>query len=286
MSRGKGVAQLLDLHDPNLEAPTREALCRWFHERLYRAAFPKRHHAEGQDQWLPLLVSGVRPAAPDLHILLALRRRAKPEEIRPEDLLGGIAFEFFRASRCGLVTYIVVAEHARRRGVGRVLLRRALDTLADLAGSSSMLVFAETEDPRRLAGDGPTAHAEASERLAALDALGFQELPVAYRQPPLSPGTGWADDLLLMVYAPEGDRPVPRRALRAFLDEFEQSLAHNLAGRQPEPHDPFAGLPSGSAPVTSVPLTQRLPYANRPRLGRAAAVAVRFTFFSDPADFN
>jgi GNAT superfamily N-acetyltransferase len=279
----KDGLRLLDLHGPGLDAATRERVCRLFHEAVYVAAFPRAEHAENPDIWLPLLAATPPAPRPLLHIALAVRDGVAPGALGAADIAGGILFEYFRASGCALITYVCVAPAARRQGVARALIGRAIETCRALGAEAGLetLVFAETENPARLPPE-PEAAPKAHARLVTLDALGFQHLPIAYRQPPLAPldqGGDWDDTLLLLAHAPDGDRAVPRARLAAFLAEFEASLAHNHPGVTPPPHDPFAEV---ADPIASRPTILAMPREARPPLGQAGAVSLRFTFFRGP----
>src|SRR5262249_55439402 len=57
-----------------------------------------------------------------------------------DDLLGGISFERYPESRCGLITYMVVAPQARRRGLGK---RMQADAIATMLDAGARAVFGE-----------------------------------------------------------------------------------------------------------------------------------------------
>jgi hypothetical protein len=116
-----------------------------------------------------------------------------------------VVCERYPESGCGLVTYLVVAPHARRRGLGRALLARARETVGEAA-----LVLGEISDPR---GGGDAA---AWDRLERFQRWGARALDVRYVQPDL--GDGRDRRLILVAFDPP---PVVDGAvLRGFLREF------------------------------------------------------------------
>ena len=216
-----------------------------------------------------------------LNIVLAVGRAAAPAELSEADVLGGVIFEYFPKCESGLITYLCVAEHKRKTGLARRLLGYAVATCKRLSKTEHVLIFAESEDPKRVSADELP---KCSRRLQILDALGFQYLPIAYRQPPLARDNPWSHDLLLLVYTPNGSLPVTRRAINDFLTTFEASLTHNTDGRLIPDHDPFFNTPKEDLFFTQ-PLFRAGRYSDRPTLGNARAQSVRFNFFRNPKDF-
>ncbi len=68
-------------------------------------------------------------------------------------MLGGVCAERYRASRCGLVTYIAVERQHRGLGVARTLMREVSDRFGAAARDQAAplhAVFAEAEDPAKV----------------------------------------------------------------------------------------------------------------------------------------
>ena len=111
-------------------------------------------------------------------------------------IIGGVAFELYPHSACGLITYLVVAPAARGRGLGRALHD---DAVAALRAEGARAVLSEGGDARAL-----------------LEAWGGQVLDYPYVQPALGPGLPRDPDLRLIAW---GD--VPRReVIDAFVGEL------------------------------------------------------------------
>lgn len=101
-------------------------------------------------------------------------------------IAGGITYELYPQSRCGLVTYMVVAPEAREQGLGRTLLTAAA---RELYAAGAALVLGEV-------------HRNAPERLARFVRWGARVIDVPYVQPSLGPGLARDDGLCLIVLPP------------------------------------------------------------------------------------
>lgn len=152
-----------------------------FHRGIYRDAFAAQH--EPLAVWQAAL-RGELPYRMIVRLALA-----------GEDIAGGICFEHYPRSECGLLTYMVVAPAHRRRGLGETMLRDALATLAAPA------VLGEVHD------DG--------DRLARFERWGARVVPGRYIQPALAPGLARDRSLVLIAW---GDATPAR--VRAFVEEL------------------------------------------------------------------
>lgn len=150
-----------------------------FHRGIYWDAFSTQH--EPLAVWERAL-AGELPYT--LHVRLALEG---------DTIAGGIVYERYPQSGCGLVTYMVVSPAARRSGLGRALLTEAAD---ELYASGAPAVFGEVNDPR-LPGD-----AEAWPRLLRNQRWGARVLDARYIQPALAPGLDRDRGLVLIVLPP------------------------------------------------------------------------------------
>jgi GNAT superfamily N-acetyltransferase len=112
-------------------------------------------------------------------------------------IAGGICYELYPTSGCGLLTYMVVAPAARRCGLGERLFREAA---GELRAQGAKAVLGEVEG---------------EERIARFRAWGARVLDIAYVQPSLAPGLPRDATLrLIAVGAAE------RRDVEAFIDEL------------------------------------------------------------------
>ncbi|MGB5694603.1 MAG: GNAT family N-acetyltransferase [Polyangiales bacterium] len=186
--------------------------------QLYERTFEAPELREDPALWLGRMWGDAPEPAPIVHIIVAVDGSGR-------QVIGGVVCEYYRASGCGLVTYLVVTPTTRRTGIGRQLVSCAAATLrtqAAVHGRPLQAVFAEAADPARLpSSNGGT---EPGERLSALARLGARRVDIPYVQPDLGGGAGRVEGLWLlsMGVAPQEELPGP--VLRAFLHEFYRSL--------------------------------------------------------------
>jgi GNAT superfamily N-acetyltransferase len=207
-----------------------EALLDEFHGGIYWDDFADQQ--EPLDVWKRALWSGASPYKLTIRIAgRALRDRARRE------LVGGIAFEHYPRSGCGLVTYMVIAPVARRQGLGRRLQREAAHALF-AAGAPA--VFGEVNDPR-LAGAGVDEPLESMwRRLERNQVWGARVLDVRYVQPALAPGLARDHGLCLIALA--GEQPLPPAMPGAIVRDFVHELYAVTEGVAPD-HEVLAGIP-------------------------------------------
>ena len=190
-----------------------EALLDAFYEGIYLADFaPQREPLEA---WKRALWGG---AAYEMHVRLALEG---------ETILGGIAYELYPQSRCGLVTYMVVGPAARGRGLGRTL---QTDAARSLFASGARAVFGEVNDPRV-----PHAYESVEQswtRLERNQRWGARVLLTPYIQPSLGPGLSRDHGLLLIALA--GDAPLPASLPGALVRDFIAELFAANEGGPPD----------------------------------------------------
>jgi GNAT superfamily N-acetyltransferase len=189
-----------------------EPLLDEFHSGIYWDAFAEQQ--EPVAIWKRALWGGACP----YELTIRIAGRALRDRTRRE-LLGGIAFERYPRSGCGLITYMVIAPAARRAGLGRRLQREAARALF-AAGAPA--VFGEVNDPRRI-GEGVDEPAQDMwRRLERNQAWGARVVEVRYVQPALAPGLVRDHGLCLIALA--GDQPLPPtmsgELVRSFVDEL------------------------------------------------------------------
>lgn len=182
-----------------------EPLLERFHGGLYLGAFAAQ--AEPLEVWKWALWSDEAPYR--MTVQLAVDEGG--------GILGGIAFELYRKSGCGLVTYVVVAPEARRGGLGKTLRSGAARTLYR---GGAHAVFGEVNDPR-----APHSYETAEEswrRLERYQRWGSRVLDIRYIQPSL--GAGLERDRGLVLVRHAGDAPpleqMPGAIVRDFIGEF------------------------------------------------------------------
>jgi GNAT superfamily N-acetyltransferase len=199
-----------------------EGLLDEFHSGVYWDAFADQQ--EPVAVWKRALWGGA--AAYELTIRIAgraLRDRARRE------IYGGIAFERYPRSGCGLVTYMVIAPVAQRHGLGRRLQREA--ALAMFAAGAPA-VFGEVNDPR-LAGRGVDEPIDAMwRRLERNQAWGARVVDARYVQPALAPGLSRDHGLCLIALASE--QPLPATLPGAIVRDFVEELYDVTEGAAPD----------------------------------------------------
>ncbi|WP_306536038.1 GNAT family N-acetyltransferase [Geobacter sp.] len=226
--------------------PHWESLLDQLYVELYLPAFAHPAEVETPPIWKPLL-GPEKPdsPAPLLTIFLAGEGLASPDPTS-RWIDGFIFAELYRESGCGLLTYLAVRPEARRRGVGRRLVTRAVEHLNRLAcdyGGRLRAVFVESEDP--LNPDNAAYHDrfDLFDRITVLERLGARRVVTGYVQPPLTPHQERARNLLLFAIPIDGilPRQLDAEVLRDFLHEF-----YRAEGIDPETDgDVTAMIPAG-----------------------------------------
>jgi GNAT superfamily N-acetyltransferase len=145
-----------------------------------------------------------------------------------DQLVGGIAYELYPRSRCGLATYSVVAPRARRHGLGQRLLEGAV---AALYAAGARMVFGEVDDPRRPRAQDPRREA-AWARLARNQRWGWRVVAARYVQPALGPGLSRDRDLVLI--ARPAATPPPAELDGAIARAFVEELYEITEGGPPD----------------------------------------------------
>jgi GNAT superfamily N-acetyltransferase len=145
------------------------------------------------------------------------------------EIAGGIVFERYPRSGCGLVTYMVIAPSAQRHGLGRHLQREA--ALA-LFSAGAPAVFGEVNDPR-LAGRGIDEPLEAMwRRLERNQSWGARVVNARYVQPALAPGLERDHGLCLIALA--GTQPLPPTLPGGIVRRFVEELYAVTEGAGPD----------------------------------------------------
>ena len=216
---------------------------------LYLRTFTDPSEREDPAQWPPRLYADLPAPQPRMHLLVAVADNSAAVELH-----GGIAFEYYRDSRCGLLTYLVTAATRRRRGLARRLVARAIELLHEDArehGAELRAVFAETEDPSQVAAHGNSMPPSA--RVSVLARLGAYRVDIPYVQPRLEGGSGPCRHLLLLAFHPDGTQAdhIEGEVLQAFLHEFYRALGVT----QPQRNEDFRSMERRlAAPVALVAL--------------------------------
>lgn len=211
---------LLDLR--TYRQPDRDALLDQF-IALYLRTFTDPSEREDPAPWAERLQRDPDEPQPRMHLLVAVR----PDADGQPRVLAGLAFEYYRASRCGLFTYLTVDPIGQRQGLARALIGRALEILETDAAEFAVrlrAVFSETEDPNRV--DARSGGLSPRDRLRILSRLGARWIDIPYVQPTLVGGSERCRHLLLLVFHHSGTAmdSIEGAAVRDFLHEFYRAL--------------------------------------------------------------
>jgi GNAT superfamily N-acetyltransferase len=208
---------------------------------LYDRAFPDAREREDPGSWPERMTDPPPPGQPRTRLLAARDGSA---------LLGGLVFEWYPESRCGLLTYLAVRPEARRSGLGSLLVLRALEMLRHGDSGEARAVFSEVEDPDQVEPDADLAPMPPRDRLAFFRRLDARRIRFPYVQPDL--GAGRARHLLLLCYGKSLPEGVLRRdVLAEFLREFYRCLGTEDPEADPDFQAMTADLPD---PVPLEPL--------------------------------
>jgi GNAT superfamily N-acetyltransferase len=184
-----------------IAGPEDEALLDAFYADLYLPAFA--HQREPVEAWKRQLWD-----ARELELVITLAGADLRGPNRRLD--AGIVAERYPRSRCGFLTYLVVAPHARNAGLGRALLEEARASLA----TRCALVLGEVSDPRTT--DDPA-------RLPRFLRWGARVLDLPYVQPDLGAGLGRDHHLRLLAFF-DPAQPTPRSVDGAVVTAFLREL--------------------------------------------------------------
>jgi len=210
-------------------------LLREVYEKLYLACFTDPDEQEDLEQYRERLFDPQKPTPqPRTHFLVAGESLNDPAH----RVLGGmLIYELYQESSCGLLTYIAVNPAGRGRGLGRRLVRQAIDSLTEecqAAGGHLRGVFAETHDPRLI--DPAEDAMSPRDRIEVMKRLGSMLIPVRYVQPELRPGDGRSRKLLLLAFPMVlNETPhVSGDALLDFMHEFYRALGVANPSQDPD----------------------------------------------------
>jgi GNAT superfamily N-acetyltransferase len=192
---------------------------------LYQRTFRDSSEREDPAQWIDRLHKHYPSPQPRFHILVAFEEKNRGKQTQ---ILGGLVFEFYRNSECGLLTYLAVDPAYRRYGLGKELINTAIGILKKDAeekeGASLRAVFSETEDPEKVGEYGNAMSPK--ERLMAFRRLGAFWIDIPYVQPSLEEGSGRCRHLLLLAFYAFNETPqkIEGAVIQNFLYEFYQAL--------------------------------------------------------------
>ena len=139
-----------------------------------------------------------------------------------ETVVGGIVFDWFKNSNCGLIEYIVVDNKYRGMRIARKLVAKATAQMTNYAGKNPLnAVFIEIEDPEKMTGMDVQAAVDNYRRLQLWSNNKFERLDFNYIQPALAPGLNKLDNLMLAVNTLNSSKDyIEADVLTSFLVDF------------------------------------------------------------------
>lgn len=195
---------------------------------LYEKAFTDPSEVETLDQYVTRLWNPqIPPPQPVTHFLVAGTNLL---DVSSPQVDGFLICESYRESLCGLMTFVVIDERARGKGLARKLISYARKQLnADMRHYTDQrlglqALFAEMHDPRQFFGEDII---DPNLRLQIMRKLGAHWLPIHYVQPELQPGAPRSRHLLMAAF-PTSDQTcsieMPAKIVQTFLFEFYRAL--------------------------------------------------------------
>jgi GNAT superfamily N-acetyltransferase len=154
------------------------------------------------------------------------------------NVIGGLVFEYYRESSCGLLTYLLVKPSFRKRGLASKLIKKASKILnedAKVEQSTLNAVFLESKNPKF--PDRSLKKEKTDKNLSFLRKIGAQKVDIPYIQPQLEGGKGRCNYLSLMTIFSGKHLQVDYisgEIIKGFLYEFYQALGINKPDDDPD----------------------------------------------------
>lgn len=204
----------------DLRGHSDESLLAEVYHQLYLPHFTTPEEQESLEQYAQRLYGPQEEEPqPEMHLVVAGENLHDPAS---RVLLGFLIFEFYKQSRCGLLTFMAVKADKRSKGMGRQLVDFCRRTLAPRGVQG---LFGECHKPECVDKDKEPIDPEV--RLKVMSSLGASLVPVPYVQPELQEGAGRSNLLLFITFALEGYQPperIPAQVVIDFWTEFYAAL--------------------------------------------------------------
>jgi GNAT superfamily N-acetyltransferase len=232
-SSAPGIRTTSELELVTIDRASREyeGLLAAFHAGIYLDAFASQR--EPLEVWQRALWG----AAPRYELTVRIAGHALHDPAR-RDVLGGVAYERYPQSGCGLVTYMVIAPPARRQGLGRRLQGDAVRALRNVGAPA---VFGEINDPRRIGAGVDEPPIDMWRRVRRNMSWGARVLDMHYVQPALAPGLARDHGLCLLALA-GANESLPAAIDGAIVRAFVHELYAITEGNAPD-RELLAGIP-------------------------------------------
>lgn len=141
-----------------------------------------------------------------------------------DELAGGIVYDYFEDSNCGIFEYIVVDPKYRGMRVAKKLISKATAELCSYAKNNHLdAIFIEIEDPEKLKNLDAQAALDNYRRLQLWSNNKFYKVDIDYIQPALSENQNRLDNLMLAANTLETNRNyIDGKKLASFLVDFNK----------------------------------------------------------------
>jgi hypothetical protein len=195
---------------------------------LYEKAFTDPSEVESLDQYATRLWSPqLPPPQPMTHFFVAGTELLDPSRRKVD---GFLICESYRESLCGLITFVVIEEHSRGKGLAKKMIGHGREQLnIDMLNFTQELkglqaLFAEMHNPREFFGADII---DPNMRLQIMRKLGAHWVPIRYVQPELQPGAPRSHHLFMTAFPVSeagGCVELYSEVVHSFLYEFYQAL--------------------------------------------------------------
>eukprot|EP00002_Diphylleia_rotans_P010739 TRINITY_DN2129_c0_g4_i1.p1 TRINITY_DN2129_c0_g4~~TRINITY_DN2129_c0_g4_i1.p1 ORF type:complete len:260 (-),score=69.12 TRINITY_DN2129_c0_g4_i1:161-940(-) len=194
---------------------------------------------ESEADWRDRLLEDEQKARFLLHIVLAVHKETRVA-------MGGLVFEYYKQSNCGLYTYAAASPNYRGKGFAKFFIDKVLEIVNTDAqkyhGRNCDAVFIECNDPNKVAAEEDAMIP--MERIRMFAKMGYRFLDFPYVQPALSEEQEKCHDLVLGVHQSflthneASARPqqpmMASKIIRAWIEDFYVSCNGDWVIR----HDP------------------------------------------------
>lgn len=167
-------------------------------EKLYNENFP----IEEERELFQDIMSRIANRTPPITIMVF--------ENDGKKLMGACITDYYDEEKIVMPVYMVVRPEYRRMGLGKQLFEGSVSYF------DHQHVFIEIDDPEKVTD----SVIDPIIRLSMYSGMGFEVVPIAYRQPPLKRDGEWCDSLILMHRGEKLTKNVLCRFLKVFYQEL------------------------------------------------------------------
>lgn len=190
--------------------------------KLYESGFPDPNEREEFETILNR-VSGSKSTTEPHSVLIITTSDENSNEVT-----GGQIADWYEKSRCIHLTYIIIAENQRKKGIARTLIGNGIPMLIKKIRREHHIeinnVFFESNIPWKTKKENDNFDPE--QRLATFSHLGAKWIDIPYVQPALDPRKEKADNMFLLSF-PQFNlhgSELECKEISGFLDELYQGL--------------------------------------------------------------